>query len=264
MRSSRTTAPAETAGRHQGAAEAAASRGSRALYASGLAGAATLALVHGSWLVGALQAWPAAIAGALLAAGLGVLAADLATGIVHWACDTYGDEGTPWLGPALVRWFREHHRAPAAMLRRDALDVNGQAACVATALLGVLALPPACDALAIRPAVHAFLVCLLGVSALGNQLHQWAHDPAPPRPVRWLQRRGLVLSRRSHARHHRPPHDRAYCTATGWMNAPLDALGFWRGLERAIASTTGAAPRSAERPVPAGGARMRRGTREDA
>jgi len=183
---------------------------------------------------------------------------------VHWACDSYGDEATPWVGPGLVRWFREHHRAPAAMLRRDALDVNGQAACVAAALLAALALPPAHDLLASRPAVHAFLVGLVGVSALGNQLHQWAHDPAPPRPVRWLQRRGLVLSRRSHARHHRPPHDRAYCTATGWMNAPLDALGFWRGLERAVSTTTGAAPRRAERPVPAGGARMRRSTGEDA
>jgi hypothetical protein len=46
---------------------------------------------------------------------LGAWAADLVTGLVHWACDTWGDERTRWLGAGLVltpERHARHHRPP--------------------------------------------------------------------------------------------------------------------------------------------------------
>ncbi len=189
---------------------------------------------------------PAALAGI----ALGLLAADLLTGAVHWACDTWGSEDSRWFGIPLIRAFREHHRQPLALLRHDWTEVNGEAAAAAgLAYLG-LATPPAQSVLSERPLLYAFLGTLIAASGCANQIHRWAHDPRPPRAVRWLQRRGLLLSPRRHARHHRAPHARAYCITGGWLDGALDALAFWRVLERAVARITGAEPR-ASGPQPA-------------
>jgi ubiquitin-conjugating enzyme E2 variant len=77
-------------------------------------------------------------------------------------------------------------------------------------------------------------------------VHQWAHQPTPPRVVAWLQRAGLILGRAQHARHHtrRTSH---YCIATGWCNPALGAVGFFRALEGALTRATGIEPRRDER-----------------
>jgi ubiquitin-conjugating enzyme E2 variant len=61
--------------------------------------------------------------------------------------------------------------------------------------------------------------------------------------VRWLQRRGLILSRETHSRHHTRPHTRNYCITNGWCNAALARLDLFARLERAITRLTGAQPR---------------------
>jgi ubiquitin-conjugating enzyme E2 variant len=72
-------------------------------------------------------------------------------------------------------------------------------------------------------------VFLLSV-ALGalatNQCHKWAHmdESATPTAVRWLQRWRLVLPRWHHQLHHTAPFDSHFCMASGWLNAPLNAL----------------------------------------
>lgn len=183
----------------------------------------------------------------LAGAALGILCADFVTGAVHWACDTWGSERTPLLGQALIRSFREHHRLPRAMLGHDWIEVNGSAATAAALAWAIFTLAPAVPRLEMAPFAHAFFWALASVAPLGNQLHRWAHTRVPPRPVRWLQRARLVLSPGPHARHHRAPHTAAYCIATGWANPLLDAVGFWRGLERCIARVTGVAPRAASK-----------------
>jgi len=175
---------------------------------------------------------------------LGALAADLLTGVVHWACDTWGDEHTRWVGPGVIRSFREHHDAPRAMLAHDWIEVNGQSAAGASAVFSLLALPAAQDWLADRPFVAALAWSMLAAASLANQNHQWSHMPAPPRWVSALQRAGLILSPARHARHHRSPYTGAYCVTGGWLDRALDAAGFWRALERAITCATGAMPRS--------------------
>ena len=82
---------------------------------------------------------------------------------------------------------------------------------------------------------------------LTNQVHQWAHMPAPPPVVRWLQDCGVLLDRHDHARHHAGSYDRHYCITTGWGNAPLEAIGFFRTLEALVSMTTGARPREDDR-----------------
>jgi hypothetical protein len=174
---------------------------------------------------------------------LGAWAADGVTGLVHWACDTWGDEHTRFFGAGLIKSFREHHEDPRAMLDHDWIEVNGEPAAAACAALIVLALPPVREWLDGRAFLIGFSASLIALGALANQIHQWSHDPAPARWVVWIQRAGLVLTPARHARHHRAPHDGDYCIAGGWLNPMLDAAGFWRALERAATRFLGTTPR---------------------
>ena len=217
----------------------------RALYALAWGAAAGLLIGHAARWIAATS--PAQIPGVLAGLLAGALAADLVAGTVHWGCDTWGDTRTPWIGDNLIRWFRDHHEDPLGIARLDTLEVDGPNALAAAPVLALLALPPASVWLEAHPALHAGFWSLCLVGGLANHLHAWAHAPRPPRPVRALQRVGLILSRPSHARHHRLPRTEHYCIATGWLNRPFDAIGFWRGLEAVVAAVTSAEPRAGER-----------------
>ena len=206
--------------------------------ATGVLLATTLAIVAMT-LIGLASSWTDGLI-ILCAVGAGLLTADLLTGLVHWACDTWGTTTIPLLGPTLIRSFREHHVDPMSITRHDWAEINGEACLAASPFLIAL--------------------CWLGVDHLGtfgawwalsttvaamvtNQFHQWAHMRHPPRLVKYAQKTGLILSVRSHARHHRSPFTVDYCITTGWLNRPLNAIGFWRLLERFISAATGALPR---------------------
>jgi len=214
----------------------------RALFATAIVLAGALAAWHATRIVAATDG--AEWAGVAVAGFAGILLADLLAGGVHWACDTWGSEQTRWLGAGLIRSFRDHHRRPQAMLEHDWIEVNGEAATAAACGFAVMAF--GAPALFEQPVWYAFAWSAIGVSAMSNQLHQWAHSHAPPRFIKRLQRYGLLLSRRRHAPHHRPPCIDRYCITTGWMNPALDRIGFWRALERWIARATGANPRGHE------------------
>lgn len=195
--------------------------------------------------VGAALAWRVSGEGALVlvgTAGTGMLLADLVSGLVHWGFDTWGTETTPVLGRSFIRPFREHHVDPLGITRHDWIETNGNNAIgtLPVLLLG-LALPPGPAA-----AVCGWLAFWVMAT---NQIHKWAHQPSVPAPVAWLQRNGLVLGKAHHATHHAAPHDGAYCITLGLFNPLLDAVGFFRGLERAIGTVTGARP--SRRPAPA-------------
>lgn len=151
--------------------------------------------------------------GLLLAALCGWLIADLLSGLVHWALDRFGSERTPFLGPVLIRPFREHHADALAMTRHDFVETNGTAALGGCVLLsfGII-----------------FSSALLFFTALGalaaNQCHKWAHARSAPALVRLAQRLRLILPPEAHRRHHAAPHDRHFCTASGWLNRPLDRI----------------------------------------
>ncbi len=206
-----------------------------------LLAAAALLVVDGARLVGAsaLFRWwtPVVILAALLLA-------DLASGIVHWGADTWGSERMPWLGRRFLRPFRVHHQNPEDILRRGFVDLNGDLALLSLPLLVGGLLIPLSDAAGRLAAV--FCVAL-GASALPtNQIHQWAHRSEVPPWLRWLQRRGLILSRERHALHHAAPYTTHYCITTGWCNPALTAARFFPRLEGFISRLTRLTPRGGE------------------
>jgi len=184
------------------------------------------------------------LAPVLLGLLLGALAADAFSGVVHWACDTWGSARTPLFGPTLIHSFREHHVDPDAMLRHDWVEVNREPGLVAAIVLVAMLCAPGAELLARHPFLHALLCGFVLFGAAANQLHYWAHATRAPRWVRWLQAHRVVVSPEAHARHHREPNTDAYCISSGWLNPLLDAVGFWRGLERIVERTTGVPPRS--------------------
>ncbi len=144
------------------------------------------------------------------------IAADLLSGVAHWAFDRFGSVRTPLVGPAFIRPFREHHVDPAAMTRHDFVETNGSSALACVPVLGL--------ALYAAPACQAFLVFLCLGILVTNQCHKWAHAEHPPRLAAALQRAQIILNAKMHARHHTPPYRSHYCTASGWLNPLLNAL----------------------------------------
>ena len=164
----------------------------------------------------------------VLALAAAVVVADLASGIVHALCDNLGSVDTPVLGQKFIRSFREHHVDPLDMTRGDFVRVNADNFLVCLPIL-----VPAVFWLDVdrHLGLAVFLCGLFVLVVLTNQIHKWAHlDDQAPRPVRWLQRRGVILSPAHHAVHHTPPHDSHYCITTGLTNGVLAKIGFWPAL----------------------------------
>jgi ubiquitin-conjugating enzyme E2 variant len=208
-------------------------RATRALEAASIVAALGLVALHAVRIAREPAAYGPWLTVVLLA---GWLAADLVSGFVHWTADTWGRQSMPLVGRRFLKPFRVHHVNPADFLRRDFVDCNGDVA--------LLVCPILISAWWMEPGLASLFVAALGAAALPtNQVHQWAHMPRPPRAVRWLQRRGLILSREAHARHHTRPHTSPYCITNGWCNGALARLDLFARAERAITRLTGAVPR---------------------
>ena len=150
----------------------------------------------------------------------GYLAADVASGLVHWMCDNCFAEDSPLIGGMLIQPFRDHHRDPLGITTHGFLELCGNSC------LGLLPALAAVVCLGDRlPALlqAGFLFFCLAMFAT-NQFHQWAHAPAVPQAVRWLQKHRVILSPASHQAHHRTVNGGAYCITSGWMNRPLDRI----------------------------------------
>lgn len=169
------------------------------------------------------------------------LAADFVSGLVHWTADTWFSETMPVLGRRFLRPFRVHHVNPGDFLRRDVIDCNGDVAMLnIPILLAAWLLAGGGDS---ADAASLALTTFGAVSLPTNQVHQWAHMANPPAVVRWLQRRGMILSVEAHARHHQAPYVVNYCIATGWCNRWLSSVDFFSRSERLVTRVTGLEPR---------------------
>jgi plasmanylethanolamine desaturase len=172
----------------------------------------------------------------------GMVVADITSGLVHWTADTWGSETMPILGRRFVRPFRVHHVNPDDFLRRSFLDTNGDVAMIVSFFLVGAFFIPLTTTWGQIVSIGVVAFCVAGLPT--NQVHQWAHMRRPPRCVRWLQRRGLILSRAAHERHHHAPYAMNYCIATGWCNGLLTYLSFFRRMETLITWLTGLRPRA--------------------
>lgn len=183
----------------------------------------TLAIVAFAalWILLAVRGTPRWEACLLIPAGL--LLADLISGIVHWLADSFGSPTTPYVGPAFIQPFREHHSDPQGITRHDFIELNGNSALVVIpALVAAFWLPAF-----VTPGILAMAFGLL----FTNTIHRWAHMDRPPRWVAVLQSARLILSRGHHGIHHAPPHANHYCIFAGWTSGLLDVcVGLLRRL----------------------------------
>jgi hypothetical protein len=199
-----------------------------------------------TWIFAALFAALAARSGAaplavssiqtavMLAAG--VMAADLASGLVHWAADTWGDQTWPIVGPTLIRSFREHHVDQQAITGHRFVEANGATALVLLPVMVAvhLALPGDRSAWThVHDQASVLALSVTFFAFMTNQIHKWAHLDRPPRVVRLLQACHVILTADHHQAHH-TGHLTRYCITTGWLNPLLDRLRFFRIAETLI------------------------------
>jgi len=168
----------------------------------------------------------------------GYVLSDLGTGIFHWSVDNYGDKRTPFVGN-VIDSFQGHHRFPWTITKREWQN-NVQMVARPVAFPTALAL-----LLPLAPPVNLFLATFSTLIVYSQQFHAWAHMKARelPGPVLVLQDAGLLVSRRGHGQHHKPPFEGNYCIVSGMWNEALDKSGFLKGLETVVERTTGIRPR---------------------
>jgi len=193
------------------------------------------------WLATAGRAQAPAWPWIVLAAVAGVYLADLASGVLHWAFDTWFDPDLTFVR-RMVLQVREHHIHPGRIFLVSFTQDAGTLSWIALALTAPVfawALAgggaPAWWLLATMAVFDPLLVFML-------ELHKCGHRPCGPRWVRALQRAGLVLPVGHHLRHHSGNHDVNYCIINGWADVTLGRLGLFRGLERLIERWTGERP----------------------
>jgi len=174
----------------------------------------------------------------------GVYLADLVSGLLHWAFDTWFDESMTFIR-RMVIMVREHHVYPQRIFQFSVLHDAGTLSWIASILtVGPVAwavffaAPGSVWASAVATAVVVFNVLLIFML----EFHKCGHRREAATWVRWLQRSGLLLSSRHHMRHHSGNHDFNYCLINGWADLTLGRLGLFRGLERLIYRFTGAVP----------------------
>ena len=178
----------------------------------------------------------------------GILAADFASGIVHWAADSWGSIELPILGRNFIRPFREHHIDPTAITRHDMIETNGD-----NFMLPIIPISLSIykfstysiEEIDLIYSSEAFMFALALFVCLTNQIHKWAHTYfGLPKWVIFLQDLHLILPRQHHRIHHVSPHETYFCITTGWLNYPLEKIKFWVTLENIIEFCTGIRPRS--------------------
>ncbi|XAR67460.1 hypothetical protein NMG60_11002230 [Bertholletia excelsa] len=201
--------------------------------------AATLAKCAAA--VTATHAW----AEPVLAGLAGYVAADLGSGVYHWAIDNYGSAITPVFG-AQIDAFQGHHKWPWTITRRQfANNLHALARTITFFVVPVDLFPVH------EPGLLGFVGVCSGCIMFSQQFHAWAHMTKSrlPAAVVALQDAGVLVSRQQHAAHHRPPYNSNYCIVSGVWNEFLDNYRVFEALEMVLFFKLGVRPRSWSEPT---------------
>ncbi|RCS57126.1 fatty acid desaturase CarF family protein [Parvibium lacunae] len=158
---------------------------------------------------------------------VGVVIADLVSGLFHWFEDGYIHKKMPILG----KWFgqvaednRLHHSKPRAFLSKSWWQSSAD-----LCLAALLVLAGAAWLKVLNAGVWVFAILV----ANANQIHKWAHQN--PKEKGWLvhslQKLRILQTPREHGRHHTGEKDTHYCVITNFTNPVLEKMGFWKVLD---------------------------------
>jgi len=168
--------------------------------------------------------------------------ADVVSGWVHWATDTWFDE---IISPRVISIAREHHLYPHHVIGYPFRDYVAFSSWPTVLLIGPVGLlltlvsPP-------HPLVFdSVLVCLIisAIMIFGTHAHRLGHRKSTWRIVKAMQACHLLLTPKHHGVHHRDNHDIRYCVINGWADYVLDYARVWRAFEQLVYWLTGAIPR---------------------
>lgn len=168
---------------------------------------------------------------------LGVLVADLISGIVHWFEDTYGDPTWPVIGPTIILPNILHHDVPLKFTEAPFWKRNRGVIGVTLVVGGLFAL---------AGWLNLMTITALVAGTFANEVHRWAHLKPDQLPwgVRALQKAKILQTAQHHWAHHRHGYNTHYCTITNMLNPSLDGLRLFRIIEGTVEGLFGIAPRN--------------------
>jgi len=156
-----------------------------------------------------------------------MLLVDLLTGTVHWWEDAYGNPDWKLLGKSVVKPNIDHHKTPRNFLKSSFFER------IRLSLFIALGLGLLCFLVGWLNWMVAF--CLI-YGLMANEIHAIAHRTKKENGkfISFLQKVGLLQSRRMHGYHHSAPYDVNYCVLTNYLNPILNKIRFWNFLEWAV------------------------------
>ena len=150
------------------------------------------------------------------------LLADFITGFGHWLEDTYAVKSWPWpLHDNIVIPNIEHHKNPTLIGTMSTLINRNWQTVVPAVLVSLVFL---------YFGIWQIPVILI-LASFGNEVHTWNHRRTNNFIITFLQDAAIVQTPQQHAKHHKKPYDRYYCTLGNITNAVLEITQFWKGLE---------------------------------
>ena len=150
------------------------------------------------------------------------LIADFLTGLGHWLEDTYGVKSWPWpLLEGVVIPNIEHHKNPTFIATMGTIASRNWHVVLPLAIISLVVLYFGIWQVAV----------VLFLASWGNEVHSWNHRRENNFLIDFLQDAGIIQTPQQHAKHHKKPYDKYFCTLGNMVNAVLEITRFWRGLE---------------------------------